>query len=198
MQAGTRESQVLRQEGRSSGQGALGAGGEGAGDEAVSGRTEVGTGAEVVSVIASSGDRDVAGSAEVKVAGTGVKVVAGASVHLVQIVCVDVTTVWVRVSEVVTKVLESEVVVMVTGHKVVVVKTISVVMISEAAGVDEAVSGLTTELAEGAEISADGTETSVAGTETAGDVTSVESGSVAGVGTWRMGVGIDSGGAVSV
>ena len=60
----------------------------------------------VVCVSIFSGVGVVAGSARVEVAGAGVIVVVGASVHLVQTVDVEVTTICVRVSEVVEKVLE--------------------------------------------------------------------------------------------
>lgn len=58
-QSGTSDSQVLRQEGRTSGQGA--SDGTGAADETEPGRTDVGTSADEVPVTVVSGERDVAG-----------------------------------------------------------------------------------------------------------------------------------------
>jgi hypothetical protein len=78
---------------------------------------------------------------------TEASVVGGASVHLVQTVTVAVTTVSVRVNEVVMMVMEFETPVMVTGHKVVVVKTISDVTISDDAGTGAEISAEAAELA---------------------------------------------------
>lgn len=124
---GTSESQVLRQDGNTCGQGAFD--GMGVSEETEPGDTEVFAASVFVSV-------PMGGDEGVPAGGAGVRVVGGASVHLVQTVTVDVITVWLNVLEVVTKVLEPEVLVTVTGHRVVVVKTISVVMTSEGAGVD--------------------------------------------------------------
>ena len=181
---------MFRQDGRTSGQGALEAS-AGSSDEPDPGKTVVGTGRDVLSVIVDSGETVVAGNAGVEVAAAGVRVVGGASVHLVHTVAVDVMTVCVRVREVVTKVLEPEVLVMVTGHEVVVVKMISVVMISEVAGVVAEVSGVAIEPAEGTEMAVDASGT-------IGNVASVDDDSGAGVGTGSTDVGIDSAGAVSV
>jgi hypothetical protein len=74
---------VLRQEGRTSGHGALD--GTGAADEVEPGETDVSTASEVLFV--------TAGVAGVEAGGAGVNVVGGASVHLVHTVTVDVTTV---------------------------------------------------------------------------------------------------------
>jgi hypothetical protein len=106
---GTRESQVLRQEGRTWGQGALE--GDGRADEVEAGRTELSTGVEVRDVT-------VVGCSGVDAGGAGVRVVGGASVHFLQTVAVDVTTVSVAVVEVAMMVLEPEVLVMVTGQVV--------------------------------------------------------------------------------
>ena len=118
-QSGTSESQVLRQEGRTSGQGA--SDGTSAADETEPGRTDVGTSADEVPVTVVSGERDVATDAGVVADGAGVKVVGGASVHFVQTVAVDVMTISETVTEVVVIVLEPEVLVSVIGHSVVVV-----------------------------------------------------------------------------
>jgi hypothetical protein len=142
-QAGASESHVLRQEGRTSGQGAFD--GIDAADETGAGRTEVGTVGDVISVAV--------------VTGAGTNVVGGASVHLVQTVTVEVTTVSVRVNEVVIMVIESEMPVMVTGHKVVVVKIISDVTTSDGVGTDAELSTVTAKLAEDGEISVIASET---------------------------------------
>lgn len=118
-QSGTSDSQVLRQEGRTSGQGA--SDGTGAADETEPGRTDVGTSADEVSVTVVSGERGVATDARVVADGAGVKVVGGASVHFVQSVTVEVITVSESVTEVVIIVFEPEVLVSVIGHSVVVV-----------------------------------------------------------------------------
>lgn len=110
---------MLRQEGRTSGQGA--SDGTGAADETEPGRTEVGISADEVPVTVVSGERGVATVAGVVADGAGVKVVGGASVHFVQTVTVEVMTVSEIVIEVVVIVLEPEVLVRVIGHSVVVV-----------------------------------------------------------------------------
>ncbi len=110
---------MLRQEGRTSGQGALD--GTGAADETEPGKTDVDTAADVLFVIVAGDSGEVAGGAGVVPGGAGVKVVGGASVHFVQIVFIEVTTVLVMVIEVAMIVLEPKVLVSVTGHKVVVV-----------------------------------------------------------------------------
>lgn len=187
---GTRDSQVFRQDGRTSGHGALDAS-AGSSDGPDPGETDVAAGTEELSVIVDSGEGIVAGNAGIEVADAGVKVVGGASVHLVQTVAVDVMTVCVKVREVVVKVLEPEVLVRVTGHKVVVVKMISVVMMSEVAGVVAKVSGIAIEPPEGTEIAVDASGT-------IDSVTDVDDDSATDVGTGSTDVGIDSAGAVSV
>lgn len=125
---------MLRQEGKTSGQGALD--GSGAADEEEPGETVIGTETEPgntdVDTEAEPGKTDVGteiGALSVTVVGVaglvlgcpGIKVVGGASVHFVHTVTVEVRTVSVMVTEVVVIVLEPEVVVSVTGHNVVVV-----------------------------------------------------------------------------
>ena len=83
-------------------------------DDTGPGKTDVGTLADLLSVIVVSGAGVVAD-------GAGVKVVGGALVHFVHTVAVEVMTVSVVVKDVRTTVLEPEVLVSVTGHKVVVV-----------------------------------------------------------------------------
>lgn len=171
---------MLRQEGRTSGQGAFD--GTGTLDESEPGRIDVAAAGDVDSVTPGVGARLVVSRADVKVVG-------GASVHCLQTVIVEVTTVSVMVIAVVMIVLEPEVLVIVIGNEVVVVYTSSFVRIPEPAGIAVEVSTVTAELAGDVESLADDSK--------GNDDPGIDDG-CATVEPGRTDVGVDGAGNVSV